>query len=51
MQGAPPRSSQLAPIEADNANLPGPNTKAGTHLAGDKAVDEWVPAFAGNSDL
>ncbi|HEX9521920.1 MAG TPA: tyrosine-type recombinase/integrase, partial [Reyranella sp.] len=29
MQGAPPRSPQLAPIEDDNANLPGQNTKAG----------------------
>src|SRR5712691_2203009 len=29
MQGAPPRSSQLAPIEDDNANLPGQNTSAG----------------------
>src|SRR5712691_3693176 len=29
MQGAPPRSPQLAPIEDDNANLSGQNTKAG----------------------
>ncbi len=35
-----------APAEA-LANLTGHNTKAGTHASAARAVDKWVPAFAG----